>query len=137
MSFQPLEHDEFVSDARTGRDLFWLKTAVAAIQKNELSSTRLEDSRSRNHELASQARFHIDIYEHARLQLEARVRHRQPYTHGACRHIHLGQDLFNLAGECSAGIRIDGNLCGIAGLHAADVVLEYLRVNPDTRKIGN
>src|SRR3979490_1172288 len=110
MWFQSLEHDEVISNAGTGRDLLWLKASIAMIEKNQLPGAGLEDSRGRNNELTSQVGLYIDIHEHAWLQLESRIRHRQPHTNGACCHIHLGQDLFNLAGECAARIRINGDL---------------------------
>src|SRR3981189_1447381 len=128
MWFQSLEHDEVISNAGTGRDLLWLKASVAMIEKNQLPGAGLEDSRGRNNELTSQAGLHIDIHEHARLQLEARIRHRQPYTNRAGCHIHLRQDLFDLAGECAGRIGIDGNLCRIARLQSSNIVLKYLRV---------
>src|SRR5258708_26995852 len=115
MCFQPLEYDKVITDARTGRDLLWLKTAVAVIEKNQLSGTGLEDSRRRNNELTSQAGLHIDVHEHARLQLESRIRHRQPDTNSARCHIHLRQNLFDLAREYAARIRIDRNLRCVTG----------------------
>src|ERR1700674_3651079 len=104
MRFQPLEHNEVISNAGTNCDLFWLKTAVAMIDKNQLSGAGLEDSRDRNNELTSQAGLHIDVHEHARLQLESRIRHRQPDTNSTRCHIHLWQNLFDLARECAARI---------------------------------
>src|SRR5260370_37638394 len=104
MRFQPLEHNEVITNAGTGRDLFWLKTAVAMIEENHLSGAGLEDSRGRNKELTFQAGLHIDIHEHARLQFESRIRYRQPHTKSARCHIYLWQDLFDLAGERTARI---------------------------------
>ena len=127
---QPLEHDEIIADARTNSDLFRLQAAVAVIEEYQLPSAGLKDSRCGNDELSSQAGFQIDVHEHARLQFEPRIRHRQPHTDGARCHIHLRQNLFDLTGECAARIRIDGNLRRVAGLYAANVVLEDLGINP-------
>src|SRR3981081_1999368 len=102
MWFQSLEHDEVIPNAGTGRDLLWLKDSIALIEKNQLPGAGLEDSRGRNNELTSQVGLHIDVHEHAGLQLESRIRHRQPDPNSTRCHIHLRQDLFDLTGECAA-----------------------------------
>ena len=61
MCIQSFEHYKGIAYAGTNCDLFWLKTAVAMIDKNQLSGAGLEDSRDRNNELTSQAGLHIDV----------------------------------------------------------------------------
>src|SRR5437879_8097245 len=122
MCFQPCEYNEVISDAWTGRDLFWLKTSIAMVEKNQLAGAGLEDSRGRNNELTSQAGLHIDVHEHARLQLESRIRHRQAHTNGARCHIYLWQDLFDLTGKYAPRIRIARNLRFFAGLNWPNIL---------------
>src|ERR1700751_573210 len=133
MCLQSFEHDEVIAEARTSSDLFRLQAAIAFIEEYKLPSARLKDSRCWDDELPSHVRFQIDVHEHARLQFEPRIRNRQPHTDSARCHIHLRQYLFDLTGEDPARIGIDGNLCHIAGLYAANIILEYLGVDPHAR----
>src|SRR6266700_3984572 len=137
MRLQPLQNDEVIANASTDSNLLRLQTAIPVVKEYELPGPGLEDRRRRHDELASQAGFESDIDEHARLQLESQVRNRQPHTNGARCHIYLRQYLFNLSGECAPWIGISGNLCHIAGLYSAHVVLENLRIDPHTRQIGD
>src|SRR2546430_10195 len=137
MCFQPCEYNEVISDAWTGRDLFWLKTSIAMVEKYQLAGTGLEDSRGGNNELTSQAGLHIDVHLHARFQLESRICHSQAHTNGARCHIYLWQDLFDLSGKYAPRIRIDRNLCCVAGPQSSNIILEYLGIDPHVREIGN
>src|SRR5438270_8749940 len=130
MCFQPLEYDEIVPDARPSGDFLRLEVAIATLEKYKLSSAGLKDCRGEHDQLSSEAGFHIHVHEHARFQLESRICNRQPHTHGAGCHIHLWQDLFDLPGECTPRIRVDGNVPYVAWFHADNVGLEDLGIDP-------
>src|SRR5277367_1199501 len=136
MRLQSLENDEILSNTRADRDFLRFETPIAVVQKDNLPCTGLEDSRSGHNELAAQAALHVNIDEHARLQLEAGIGNRQAYAHGARRHVYLRQNLFDLPGERTTRIRVHCDSNRIARLQPSDVVLEDLRIHPHTRKVG-
>src|SRR5215470_8822057 len=56
---------------------------------------------------------------------------------GARRHVHLRQYLFDGTRKGATRIGINGDSSSVARLQSPNVVLEYLRIDPHPRKIGD
>src|SRR5487761_572507 len=80
---------------------------------------------------------HSHGHEHAGSQLYPGIRKDHASLRGSSGHVNLWPNVIDSAVENAAGVTIHGDGSGIANFDLADLVLEYLGIDPDGGEVSN
>ena len=107
------------------------------IDECDLARAGLQNTGSRNDELAAQWRGDIDVHVHAGLQRNTGIAHDETHTYRARSDVDMRKDLIDTAAEFAPRIGVHRYLGAVAGLETANVDLRHVGVDPYGGKIGN